>query len=125
MPEDAHAVHDLRSIFLPGARLHLTHLSTAGSVELVRRAAGPGLVDVPPRPVAAQARSGIGGAPAPVSSMAVAPDGRLFVAVQANGQTFDPDAGTGEIRAYSGYAAADGSRLDEGSVWATIEERKG
>ena len=41
---------------------------------------------------------GVAHAPAPVSSMAVAPDGRLFVAVQANGQSFDPDAGTAEIR---------------------------
>jgi glucose/arabinose dehydrogenase len=65
---------------------------------------------------------GVAHAPAPVSSMAVAPDGRLFVAVQANGQSFDPDAGTGAIRVYSGFSTADGSRLDEGSVWATVDD---
>jgi glucose/arabinose dehydrogenase len=90
-------------------------------------AAGLFMLSMAPRPARAELGSagfravGVAHVPAPVSSMAVAPDGRLFVVVQANGQSFDPDAGSGEIRVYSGYATADGSRLDEGSVWATID----
>jgi len=56
----------------------------------------------------------------PMSALAVAPDGRLFAAIQAKGQSFDPDPGTAEIRVYSAYATADGSVLDEGAVWATV-----
>ena len=58
----------------------------------------------------------------PVSAIAVAPDGRLFAAIQARGQQGDPALpGTAEIRVYQSYATTDGSVLDEGRVWATIE----
>jgi glucose/arabinose dehydrogenase len=56
----------------------------------------------------------------PVSALAAAPDGRLFAAVQALGQTFDDEPGTAEIRVYSAYASSDGAVLDEGAVWAPI-----
>lgn len=57
----------------------------------------------------------------PISALAVAPDGRLFVAVQALGAVPAPGATTAEIRVYSAYASNDGSVLDEGSVWATLD----
>jgi glucose/arabinose dehydrogenase len=59
--------------------------------------------------------------PYPISAMAVAPDGRLFSAVQELGQTTDPDPGTAEIRVFSSYKTTDGSTLDTGSVWATVD----
>jgi glucose/arabinose dehydrogenase len=57
----------------------------------------------------------------PISSVAVAPDGRLFAAVQALGATVGTTPGTAEIRVYSTYAANDGAVFDEGSVWATVD----
>ena len=57
----------------------------------------------------------------PISALAVAPDGRLFVAVQAKGQTVGTTPGTAEIRVYSSYATADGAVMDEGTLWATVE----
>jgi glucose/arabinose dehydrogenase len=57
----------------------------------------------------------------PISAIAVAPDGRLFAAVQAIEQTDDEEPGTAEIRVYSSYATNDGSVLDEGTVWATLQ----
>jgi glucose/arabinose dehydrogenase len=57
----------------------------------------------------------------PVSALAVAPDGRLFAAVQAKGQTFGTAPGQAEIRVYGAWAAGDGATLDEGVVWATVE----
>ncbi|TMA63599.1 MAG: PQQ-dependent sugar dehydrogenase [Deltaproteobacteria bacterium] len=58
----------------------------------------------------------------PVSSIAVAPDGRLFAAVQAHGQQTDSALpGTAEIRVYQSYATTDGSMLDGGRVWATVD----
>lgn len=57
----------------------------------------------------------------PVSALVAAPDGRLFAAVQALGQTFNDDPGTAEIRVYSTYATGDGAVLDEGTVWATLD----
>ena len=59
--------------------------------------------------------------PYPISAMAVAPDGRLFAAVQELGQTTDPTPGTAEIRVFSSYKTTDGSTLDTGAVWATVE----
>lgn len=57
----------------------------------------------------------------PVSALAVAPDGRLFAAVQALAQTQGDTPGSAEIRVFSAYRDADGSVLDEGTLWATIE----
>lgn len=57
----------------------------------------------------------------PVSAIAVAPDGRLFAAVQALEQTDDEESGTAQIRVYTSYATNDGSVLDEGAVWATLD----
>jgi glucose/arabinose dehydrogenase len=57
----------------------------------------------------------------PVSAIAVAPDGRLFAAVQALEQTDDEETGTAQIRVYTSYATNDGSVLDEGAVWATLD----
>src|SRR2546427_383665 len=57
----------------------------------------------------------------PTSAIAVAPDGRLFAAVQANGQTMGTTPGTAEIRTYSTYATTDGSILDRGTLWATVD----
>ena len=56
----------------------------------------------------------------PVSAMAVAPDGRLFVAVQALGAS-GASPTTAEIRVYSSYSTNDGSVFDEGSTWATVD----
>jgi glucose/arabinose dehydrogenase len=56
----------------------------------------------------------------PISALAVAPDGRLFAAIQALGQTSGTTPGSAEIRVYSAYATNDGSVLDEGSAWATV-----
>ena len=92
----------------------------AGAVVMLMVVAAPGFVRAELGSAGFRA-VGVAHVPAPVSSMAVAPDGRLFVAVQANGQSFDPDVGTGEIRVYSSYSTADGSLLDEGSVWATVD----
>jgi glucose/arabinose dehydrogenase len=64
---------------------------------------------------------GVAHASYPISAVAVAPDGRLFAAVQALGSSADPDPGTAEIRVYQTYAANDGSVLDEGTVWATVD----
>jgi glucose/arabinose dehydrogenase len=57
----------------------------------------------------------------PISSIAVAPDGRLFAAIQANGQTIGTTPGTAEIRTYTSYATTDGSVLDRGTLWATVD----
>lgn len=58
----------------------------------------------------------------PISALAVAPDGRLFAAVQSLEQPVDPeDPGTAEIRVYTDYATSDGAVLEEGTVWGTIE----
>ncbi len=57
----------------------------------------------------------------PLSALAVSPDGRLFAAVQADGQTVGTTPGTAEIRVYTSYATTDGSVLDRGSVWATVD----
>jgi glucose/arabinose dehydrogenase len=57
----------------------------------------------------------------PISAMVVAPDGRLFAAVQAKGQTSGTTPGTAEIRVYSAYATADGANLDRGVTWATVD----
>lgn len=57
----------------------------------------------------------------PIAALAVAPDGRLFAAVQALEQTTADTAGTAEIRVFSSYHQTDGSVLDEGAVWATVE----
>src|SRR5207244_4618785 len=59
---------------------------------------------------------------APVAPIAVAPGGRLFAAIQARAQQSDPALpGTAEIRVYASYATTDGSMLDEGRVWATVD----
>lgn len=59
----------------------------------------------------------------PISALAAAPDGRLFAAVQDLDQQSDPDTPTSaEIRVYQAYAAGDGATLDEGTVWATIDD---
>src|SRR5439155_22524005 len=57
----------------------------------------------------------------PISAHAVAPDGRLFAAVQAKAQTTGTAPGTAEIRVYASYATTDGAVIDEGSVWATVD----
>src|SRR5215470_9696334 len=64
---------------------------------------------------------GVAHAGGPLSALAVAPDGRLFAAIQANGQTFGTTPGTAEIRVYSTYATTDGAVMDEGSTWATLD----
>src|SRR5262244_3543735 len=63
----------------------------------------------------------VGHAADPISALAVAPDGRLFAAIQAKGQTSGTTPGTAEIRVYSSYAATDGAVVDEGSTWATVD----
>jgi glucose/arabinose dehydrogenase len=57
----------------------------------------------------------------PVSAIAVAPDGRLFATVQEFGQTTGSTPGTAEIRVFSTYESTDGSTLDTGTVWATVD----
>src|SRR5262249_32344490 len=57
----------------------------------------------------------------PISALALAPDGRLFAAVQATGQSQDDVPGTAEIRVFSSYRQLDGSNLEEGALWATVE----
>ena len=57
----------------------------------------------------------------PVSAMAVAPDGRLFATIQELGQTSGATPGTAEIRVFSTYKSTDGSTLDTGTVWATVD----
>jgi glucose/arabinose dehydrogenase len=64
---------------------------------------------------------GVAHAAYPIAALAVAPDGRLFATVQALGGTSGTTSGTAEIRVYGGYATNDGSVLDEGSTWATID----
>src|SRR5207244_10966354 len=63
---------------------------------------------------------GVAHAADPISALAVAPDGRLFVAIQARGQTTGTTPGSAEIRVYTTYATTDGAVFDEGSVWATV-----
>jgi glucose/arabinose dehydrogenase len=58
----------------------------------------------------------------PVSAMAVAPDGRLFVAIQALGRPVDAERGPAEIRVYRDYRSIDGSLMDEGSTWASVDD---
>jgi len=59
----------------------------------------------------------------PISAMAVAPDGRLFAAVQHLDQQSDPETPvSAEIRVYQAYTAGDGSTLDRGTLWATIDD---
>ncbi|HWP65543.1 MAG TPA: PQQ-dependent sugar dehydrogenase [Candidatus Limnocylindria bacterium] len=58
----------------------------------------------------------------PVSAMAVAPDGRLFAAVQALGRPAEGTRGPAEIRVYSQYRSIDGSLMDEGTLWATVDD---
>lgn len=59
----------------------------------------------------------------PISAIAIAPDGRLFAAIQALEPQEEEDVPVaGEIRVFSAYAENDGSVLDEGSVWATVED---
>src|SRR5215470_12610953 len=57
----------------------------------------------------------------PISAIAVAPDGRLFATVQEFGQTTGSTPGTAEIRVFSTYKSTDGSTLDTGTVWATVD----
>jgi glucose/arabinose dehydrogenase len=57
----------------------------------------------------------------PIAAVATAPDGRLFAAVQARGQTSGATPGTAEIRVYSAFTTNDGAVLDRGAVWATVE----
>jgi glucose/arabinose dehydrogenase len=59
---------------------------------------------------------------APISALAAAPDGRLFATIQTLGQTMADTPGTAEIRVFSSYRTTDGSTLDEGTVWATVED---
>lgn len=65
---------------------------------------------------------GIAHATFPITALAVAPDGRLFAAVQELGQTSGSTPGTAEIRVYSAYRTTDGSVLDEGATWATLDD---
>lgn len=58
----------------------------------------------------------------PISALAVAPDGRLFAAVQGLGQPETTHNGQAEIRVFADYAVTDGSTMDEGDVWATLDE---
>src|SRR5262245_29406665 len=64
---------------------------------------------------------GVAHAAFPISALAVAPDGRMFATVQALGQTTGSTPGQAEIRVYSAYRTNDGSVLDEGTVWATVD----
>ena len=59
----------------------------------------------------------------PISALALAPDGRLFAAVQMlDEQKSDPLTPLpAEIRVYQGYKTADGSTLDKGTTWATLD----
>src|SRR6185503_15189179 len=59
--------------------------------------------------------------PFPISAIAVAPDGRLFAAIQEMGQTTGATPGTAEIRVFSAYRTTDGSTLDQGTLWATVD----
>lgn len=56
----------------------------------------------------------------PISAIAIAPDGRLFAAIQGLEQTSGDEPGETEIRVYTAYAENDGAVLDEGAVWATV-----
>jgi len=84
-------------------------------------------VAVAPRPASAMLSTpgfravGVAHSAYPISSLALAPDGRLFATVQALGQTIGTTPGTAEIRVYSTYSTGDGSTLDEGTVWATVD----
>src|SRR5262245_11343710 len=64
---------------------------------------------------------GIAHAAFPITALAVAPAGRLFAAIQDLGQTAGSTPGTAEIRVYTSYRTADGSVLDEGTTWATVD----
>jgi glucose/arabinose dehydrogenase len=57
----------------------------------------------------------------PISAIAVAPDARLFATIQELGQTTGNVPGTAEIRVFSDYKSTDGSTLDTGTVWATVD----
>ena len=57
----------------------------------------------------------------PISALATAPDGRLFATIQELGQTMAATPGTAEIRVFSSYRSTDGSTLDQGTVWATVD----
>jgi len=57
----------------------------------------------------------------PISAVAVAPDGRLFAAIQARGRSqSDGPPTTAEIRVYDTYKTTDGAIIDEGRLWATV-----
>ena len=59
----------------------------------------------------------------PISAMVVAPDGRLFAAIQALGAPGETEHNTrAEIRVFESYATTDGAMMDQGSVWATVED---
>lgn len=66
---------------------------------------------------------GVAHAAAPISALALAPDGRLFAAVQATDQSTGtpPLPVAAQIRVYQAYATNDGSVLDEGTLWATVD----
>lgn len=57
----------------------------------------------------------------PIGALAVAPDGRLFAAVQTTAQTSGATPGTTELRVYRSYTQSDGAVVDEGAVWATLD----
>jgi hypothetical protein len=58
----------------------------------------------------------------PISTMAVAPDGRLFAAVQGLSASETEHNRQAEIRVFTDYAVTDGSKLDGGAVWATLDD---
>ncbi len=100
---------------LSPVRVGTAALAAATLVSLLAAPAADAVLDEPGFRAVAVAQSDY-----PVSALAVAPDGRLFAAVQALAQTLNNDPGTAEIRVYSAYATGDGAVLDEGTVWATI-----
>src|SRR5262245_19691949 len=53
--------------------------------------------------------------------ISAAPDGRMFATVQELGQTSGSTPGTAEIRVFDAYRTTDGSTLDTGTVWATVD----
>src|SRR4030095_11609950 len=60
--------------------------------------------------------------PISARAVAVAPDARLFATVQAVEQQTDPETPvSAEIRVYQAYTTGDGSTLDKGTLWATID----
>jgi glucose/arabinose dehydrogenase len=56
----------------------------------------------------------------PISAVAVAPDGRLFAAIQAHGRSEEDATTTAEIRVYDSYKTTDGALMDEGRKWADV-----